>query len=191
MERRMTSCDLASRRSVYKLLDKTIRRLWQGPPPQECDIKALNEWAPMLRSESDPDGTEPAVWAQIYGGAVDLIKHDDNLNWQKFYHMLYLNAGLLTAFVFAIREGAVGPKFLFPILGIAFGILFDLTLQEGMRCLRAHKQKVVSMDHKLGINRDEGFLFLQNPYNHRDALEAGPLLFALGWTILLIVSFWI
>jgi hypothetical protein len=185
---RPTSCDLPHRRRIYKFLDKTIRRLWQGNPPEECAFNDLVHQAPLLKSDADIRGLDASVWNGIYGAAVDLIKHDDNLNWQKFYHMVYLNAGLIAAFVLTYRAETtvLAPRLVFPILGLIFSIVFDLTLQEGMRCLRSHRIKVEAMDKKIGI--EKGFLFYQNPYNHRDALEAGPLLLAVGWVTLFIAA---
>jgi len=185
-DRRPTACDIPERRPFYKWLDRVLSRLHLRHVPVECATHVLDRNAPKMQSEDDPKGLDARIWSQIYGAAIDLITHDDNLNWQKFYHLVYLNAGLFTAFVLSYSGKASAPRIIFPILGIVFGFLFDLTLQEGMRCLRAHRAKVEALDRKMG--KPEGFLFLQNSYNHRDALEIGPLLFVVGWVALSVIT---
>ena len=44
-----------------------------------------------------------------YEVAVDLYKHEDNLNWQKLNNLFYITAGLAAAMAFSLgKEGAGG-----------------------------------------------------------------------------------
>jgi hypothetical protein len=173
-----TASALLRRRPFYRLLDRKLEKVKLRYVPEECTLENIFHFMP-------PPDDVPEIWPTLYDRAVSLVAHDDTLNWQKFNNMVVLNAGLLTALGFSVQH----ERWLFYILcfaGMAFAILFDFTLQEGMRCLRSHKAKVDALDRKL-VN-DHSVLFLDNPWNHREALEIGPFAMFVMWLCMLVVG---
>ena len=179
----ITATDLDERRELYKKLDKWLKRgkLELRYIPLECAVENLDGFAPTIENQT--------VWATMYSEAASLIRHDDTLNWQKFHYMVLFNAALITGFGVAIQFEIIFLLFVFPLIGILFSWLFDLTLQEGMRCVRAHREKIKALDSK-ALGGGKHFMFMDNPWNHRDALEAGPLLLCCFWLLMLVVPFY-
>jgi hypothetical protein len=186
--RRPRASELPQRRRIYKALDKILIPIRVRHVPEECATYVIDSHTPTMRSDTEPNGVDPTVWANVYTATVELVKHDDALNWQKFYNMIYLHVGLFAAYYTLVSKDRLSAL-LCPVLGVVFSILFDLTLQEGMRCVRAHKAKVEALDRRLGS--EDGFIFLQNPWNHRDALEIGPLVFCFSWVVVAIQTIYL
>lgn len=176
-----TACDLPDRRRLYVFLDRLLT--WRGLPlrwvPNERRTRLLDEAAPDPKVATSGTDYE-AIWRLMYAEAALLVRHDDILNWNKFNNMILVNGALIAGFGAAVQFKVTALLYILPFLGFILSWLFDFTLQEGMRCLRVHKQKLTALERKVLINGQE-FLFLGNPYNHRDALESGPLLLALFW----------
>ncbi|WP_039938070.1 GNAT family N-acetyltransferase [Streptomyces himastatinicus] len=109
-----------------------------------------------------PDGLPRVVWVWRkpreailhvqYEVAVDLYKHEDNLNWQKLNNLFYITAGLAAAMAFSLgKEGAGGTlgKALAGVISvIGFGVSmgFSLMLRYGRQYLLARKEAVIELE---------------------------------------------
>lgn len=94
-----------------------------------------------------------------FAGGIQLITHEDKLNWGKFNNLLYATLGLLAAYGLLARElhpanatGASPPEIIITLLMIisAFGLVlstgFLITLRTGIRYLLGHKELIDSLE---------------------------------------------
>jgi hypothetical protein len=182
-----TAITLAFRRPIYKGLDKVLSSVGFRHVPGECPIANLD--GVLFALGRGNDDTHQRIWSTLYDQACALVRHDDSLNWQKFNNMVIFNGALLTCYGFSIQYRVSFLLSVLPLFGFLFSWLFDLTLQEGMRCVRAHKNRVEALERKaLGPTRH--FMFRANPWNHRDALEMSPLLLGIFWLVLFLLALW-
>jgi hypothetical protein len=128
-----------------------------------------------------------AVFDTMHDGIIELICHDDALNWQKFYNMAYVNLGLMAAYGLALDKNIIF-SLLLCIFGILSGWGFNLTLKEGMRCITAHRCKLDILESAFCVNEEKRFVFAGNVPNRREALKYGPYVCIAFWVILFIVT---
>lgn len=167
----------------YRFLDLVLSRVHFRHLPTECRMDDLSHVPPF------PQKTDsPTAWQSLYDNAIRLAMHDDLLNWQKYHYMIVLNLGMMTAYGVLYSTARFAGYIIIPIFGLIFAVLFDRTLQEGMRCLRSHRQKIRALDGKLFSQPTREFMFSTNPYNQRDALELGPLFLFAMWFLVLLFS---
>jgi hypothetical protein len=177
-------CDDPRRRSFYKWLDKFLSFFKLRYTPAECSRQVLDRFVPFGGNISENRKNDQSkLWLAMYQEAGHLIRHDDLLNWNKFNNLIVLNGAILTGFGASQQFGVIALLYILPIFGVILSWLFDFTLQEGMRCLRAHREKIRSLERVILSDQDSDrqFLFADNAFNHRDALELTPLLFTLFW----------
>lgn len=160
--------------------------------------------------ECTADGPYQLIVAKLEAG-VALVCHEDSLNWSKFNHMLYSNAGLIALFgAIAGSSGALSSlnwAFL-PIvagLGSLVSYLFFVTLRAGICCLENHKEIVKAMDRMLadvegqtlaGVTSPEiqieqmklGAVSLGKRGPSRILLFQGPVIFMLLWAVTFMIT---
>jgi hypothetical protein len=98
---------------------------------------------------------------------------------------------ILTGFVLSFngQPSSISGKMarlLLSLTGIAVSLIADRTFQEGLRCLRGHRRKLMKLEEK-GINNSD-FLFGNSPFNQRDGLEMGPAIIFIISLLMLIIS---
>lgn len=90
--------------------------------------------------------------------ASSLYLHEDQLNWQKLHHLLYVNVGLGAVAGFALENGAgpvavLGSEAVFVLLGV-IGILvalaFGTALWFGTLYLQNRKAALAALEAHLG-----------------------------------------
>ena len=137
--------------------------------------------------------------------AASLYLHEDQLNWQKLHHLLYINVGLgaVTGFVLenGVRTvGGVGLNTVFLILGgigmlVAFA--FGVAIWFGTLYLQNRKAALAALEEHLGAHGGEAIVNLPahlqviNPRFARVSptvwvLRLFPVLLALLWAALLL-----
>ncbi|MEE4543074.1 GNAT family N-acetyltransferase [Streptomyces sp. V4-01] len=103
---------------------------------------------------------EPILHAQ-YQVAVDLYKHEDNLNWQKLNNFFYITAGLAAATAFFLgKEGAGGTlgkglSIIVAIIGVGVSLGFSLMLRFGRQYLLARKEAVIELEEYMAWHGGE------------------------------------
>lgn len=178
-----TAACISDRWIVYRFLDWLLSRIYFRHLPSECCIDEYSHVPPFPQASD-----KPTAWQSLYDNAIRLAMHDDQLNWQKYHYMIVLNLGMMTAYGVLYSTGRFAGYIIIPVFGLIFAFLFDRTLQEGMRCLRSHRQKIKALDSKLFTQPNREFMFSTNPYNQRDALELGPLFLFAMWFLVLLFS---
>jgi len=158
---------------------------------------------PVQRRNVDDDRVDILIH-QFYV-AASLYLHEDQLNWQKLHHLLYINVGLgaVTGFVLENgvgRVGGVGLDTVFLILG-GIGILvafaFGVAIWFGTLYLQNRKAALVALEQDLGTHGGEAVVNLPahlQAINPRFAwvsptvwvLRLFPVLLALLWAGLLL-----
>lgn len=113
-----------------------------------------------------PDGRLRVVWVwrkpresmlqTQYGIAVDLYKHEDNVNWNKLTNFLYITAGLAATLAFALGKDGVqserltqGIAVIITVIGFASALAFAIMLRFGRRYLQARKSSVVELEEHM------------------------------------------
>ena len=155
--------------------------------PGKCTTEGLPPHTPGVTPLEESEKIE-LLKAQ-YSGAVQLVAHDDVLNWQKFYNMVYVNLGLLAAYGLVLQASQPNRLFLavVALAGVLTGLGFRFTLKEGVNCLKQHKEKVDWLDEVFSeyYNRPRSrFLFHNNRQNRRELLWCGPILTIGLWVFL-------
>jgi predicted GNAT superfamily acetyltransferase len=118
-----------------------------------------------------PDGMRRVVWVwrkpreailhAQYQVAVDLYKHEDNLNWQKLNNFFYITAGLAAATAFFLgKEGAGGTlgkglSIIIAIIGVGVSLGFSLMLRFGRQYLLARKEAVIELEEYMAWHGGE------------------------------------
>lgn len=146
-----------------------------------CDIEKVKPLPALLEEHRE-------LMRTIYDCGVKLIIHDDALNWQKFYNMAYVNLALIAAYSFGADKKIWPYLTLICIFGIAAGILFRLTLREGIRCVEAHRCKIDLLEALFCVNAEKRFLFGGTVKNRREALRFGPMWSIIFWFTVLVIT---
>ncbi|MFI0777879.1 GNAT family N-acetyltransferase [Streptomyces sp. NPDC021212] len=118
-----------------------------------------------------PDGLPRVVWVwrkpreailhTQYGTAVDLYKHEDNLNWQKLNNFFYITAGIAAAIAFCLgKEGAGGTlgtalAAILAIIGFGVSLGFAAMLRFGRQYLLARKEAVIELEEYMAWHGGE------------------------------------
>jgi len=118
-----------------------------------------------------PDGLPRVVWVwrkpreailhAQYQIAVDLYKHEDNLNWQKLNNFFYITAGLAAATAFFLgKEGAGGTlgkvlAVIISIIGFGVSLGFSQMLRFGRQYLLARKEAVIELEEYMAWHGGE------------------------------------
>lgn len=178
-----TAAAIQDRSLLFRFLDIVLGFCRFRHVPPECAPDDL-EIVPQFSL----DPTKPNAWPIVFENAVKLVIHDDTLNWQKLHVNTGFHIGLLTAFGLSLKIQFLPLAIALAFAGLVFAWLFDRTMQEGMRCVRAHKERVRALERRLFSEANTEFMFRRNPFNQRDALELEPLILFACWTVLLLVS---
>jgi hypothetical protein len=150
-------------------------------------------------------GTATVIAARINAG-VQLVMHEDRLNWQKLYNLVYIELGLLAAYLLIAqadtREGlgqaAENAHSIIGLLGIAFGWGFCLTLWSGVSCLSCHKSVItgsdkalIGIEHLLRDNLELGAGNENEPPSTIFYAKQGPTRVLIRWTPILFIGMWV
>jgi hypothetical protein len=130
-------------------------------------------------------------WKAYFTEICNLIRHDDILNWQKFHYVMVIFGVIISAFVLSFNGQASETfgqmaRILLSLTGIAISIVADRTFQEGLRCLRGHRRKLLKLEER-GLTGST-YLFGTCPFNQRDGLELGPAIMFLISTGMLLIA---
>lgn len=140
-----------------------------------------------------------------YAIAVDLYKHEDNLNWNKLYNLFYVTGALLLILSFISKSIETFPTDIYPsmlgvisVVGVLISLSFTIVIWSGVIYLSARKKKVVEIEQKLkdiggisivgdvNVSQREQRIFNVSPTTI--ILKFIPFVFAFGWFILLCYS---
>lgn len=100
----------------------------------------------------------PKTFVEQYKIAVELYKHEDNLNWTKLSHLFYINAGLATIIGFIIEYSKPGklateyPYFLIgmvSLIGVIVSVAFGMALWFGIKYMHNRKDAVIAIEEIL------------------------------------------
>lgn len=91
-----------------------------------------------------------------FAQALDLYKHEDNLNWSKINHLLYINTGLLGiyGFLFDKQNLLSGEKLswmisFIPIMGIVISVSFGIAIFAGISYLKQRKEQAALIETEI------------------------------------------
>ncbi|MEM1110253.1 MAG: hypothetical protein AAGH99_16330 [Planctomycetota bacterium] len=170
-----------------------------------ADLARESNWAGV---ETIDEGAAQILAAKLVA-AVELIKHEDALNWHKFYNFVYVNLSLAAGYGFVLLNEShlsllqrasllIGVN----VLGGLATLGFLLTLWSGMSCLRGHKEAVLAIDRAIaGIEHcvrrgglrlssaAPGSVFLGKEGPTRIMLRLGPFLALVVWGIVGYVTY--
>ena len=101
----------------------------------------------------------PQTLAEQYGTAVDLYKHEDNLNWTKLNHLFYINAGLWTILGFIAQSNGtesgtlpINPHLLMvtvSVIGMIVCAALGVALWFGIKYMHNRKDAVTRIEERL------------------------------------------
>lgn len=118
-----------------------------------------------------------------YKVAVDLYKHEDLLNWQKFNNLIYVNTALV-GFVAFFQVGF--PKIVatvLPLFGLLVSVCFLVCIRAGITYLQARKEAAIAIEKQIHEKTnlrvvDVDYPILRNSPTTR-TLTLFPILFCL------------
>ncbi|WEK55887.1 MAG: GNAT family N-acetyltransferase [Candidatus Cohnella colombiensis] len=95
---------------------------------------------------------DPSIILQQYEVAMELYKHEDQLNWSKINHLLYVTGGLFA--VVSFLSNVISPEdtfFLYFLsvisgVGILASYMFNIAISNGVIYLQRRKQSVVDIE---------------------------------------------
>jgi hypothetical protein len=124
-----------------------------------------------------------------YRIAVDLYKHEDLLNWQKFHNLIYVNTALIGMMgVWELIPSDI-PRILtisLPVLGIIVSLCFFVTARAGVKYLQARKGTVAAIDEQIKNTTNQTVITLDDP-----VLKTSPTTKVLTVLPLVLLLFWI
>jgi len=137
-----------------------------------------------------------------YQTAVELYKHEDNLNWRKLNNLFYITAGLLAVVGFFLEKGgdsfvqAVGVTTsqiirLVGATGILVCLAFEIALWYGVKYMQQRKAVVMELEEAL---RHLGGAYVVAPKQksgEENILRRSPTTFVLRLLPLLLLGVWI
>lgn len=142
-----------------------------------------------------------------YKVAVELYTHEDNLNWTKLNHLLYINAGLVTVMGFILK--ACGPDSPMPgsprlfigmvsLIGFIVSSALGIALWFGIKYMHSRKDRVVDVEEALVeyggrhivsagsvVSQPKGFL-KRSPTTLM--LRLVPIVLSLVWLVIFIAN---
>lgn len=169
-------------------------------PPNELSTQSNS--SSSIKPEQRAD-----ILKSQYAIAVDLYKHEDNLNWNKLYNLFYITGALLLILSFISKSIETFPNDIDPLMlevisavGVLISLSFAIVIRSGISYLFARKEKVVEIEHELedlggisivgGVDVDvsqrEQHILKVSPTTI--ILKIIPFAFAFGWFILLCYS---
>ena len=165
-----------------------------------------NELSTLLNSSFSIKPEQRAdILKSQYTIAVDLYKHEDNLNWNKLYNLFYVTLALLLILSSTSKSIETFPNDIshsmlgvISVVGILISLSFAIVIWSGVIYLSARKKKVVKIEQKLedlggisivggvGASQHEQHILKVSPTTI--ILKFIPFAFAFGWFILLCYS---
>lgn len=142
------------RRRAHLSLKRLLRyaRGTCGIDPVELEQYQREEHLPFAE---DREADIRTMFASKLSAGIELVKHEDSLNWSKFYNMAYVNMGLIGAFGLIFTRVAPQREFmlgLIALIGLTAALGFTMTLWSGLCCLDGHKEIVRNLDrHMAGV----------------------------------------
>ena len=141
-----------------------------------------------------------------YKIAIDLYKHEDNLNWRKLNHLFYVNAGLWAVIGFIIEHDFPNETFSIPfplftgmvsLIGLIVSVAFGIALWYGIEYMHSRKDVAAKIEDSLiqfGGKRIVS-LYAESKKRKRYLKESPttwmlrlvPILFSSIWFIVLLV----
>lgn len=131
-----------------------------------------------------------------YKIAVQLYRHEDELNWTKLNHLFYVNGGLLIMAGWCV-EAMKGPNQWNPSVAVPSGagvlvcLAFTISLWAGTAYLQHHKKRAVAIEEALGHHGGAPVLRPQGHERGRWLLEKSPTRWMLRSVPILILLFWL
>jgi predicted GNAT superfamily acetyltransferase len=212
----------AARQGVASRLYRHVLQQWNASPviaavvsqPENLASVAFHRGMgfELLTETTPPDGMARTVWiwrphregmihAQ-YQVAVDLYKHEDNLNWNKLNNFFYITAALAAAASFAFNSGENNHRFsdrlalVIAVIGFASSLAFAAMLLWGRRYLLDRKDAVARMERYIVWHGGQRVVGREPSGPAKDGLRQSPtglimilLPFFVGlcWVALLVV----
>ena len=128
-----------------------------------------------------------------YRIAVDLYKHEDLLNWQKFHNLVYINTALIGIMGAWELISSKSPWILvvsLPVLGIIVSLCFLVAARAGVKYLHARKQSVAAIDKQIKSKTNQTVINLGDPglvtSPTTKVLTVLPVVLLLFWIIFLV-----
>ena len=155
-------------------------------------------------SSAEPTKYNPDILKSQYAIAIDLYKHEDNLNWKKLYNLLYVSGALL--FTLGFVSGSIGtfPNDINPsilgiisLVGALISLSFTITIWYGVTYLLRRKEKVKEIEQELKVFGGISIVGDDDSQHKQDIFDVSPttiilrvipILFTLGWFLLLCYS---
>lgn len=167
-------------------------------PPNELSTQSYS--SSSIKPEQRAD-----ILKSQYAIAVDLYKHEDNLNWNKLYNLFYVTLALLLILSSTSKSIETFPNDIDPLMlevisavGVLISLSFAIVIWSGVIYLSARKKKVVEIEQELeniggisivggvGASQHEQHILKVSPTTI--ILKFIPFAFAFGWFILLCYS---
>lgn len=169
-------------------------------PPNELSTQSNS--SSSIKPEQRAD-----ILKSQYAIAVDLYKHEDNLNWNKLYNLFYVTGALLLILSFISKSIKTFPNDINPLMlgvisavGVLISLSFAIVIWSGVIYFSARKKKVVEIEQKLenigglsiigdvdvDVSQREQCILKVSPTTI--ILKFIPFAFAFGWFILLYYS---
>jgi len=135
-----------------------------------------------------------AMMLEQYRIAVDLYKHEDLLNWQKFNNLIYVNSGIVGMMgIWKLISEKNPPLILavsLPFLGIIVSLCFFVAIRAGVKYLQVRKAAVVAIDDQIKIKTNQTVVYLDDPVLVKSptgrVLTVLPIILVFFWLILLV-----
>ena len=167
----------------------------QQPPSKEPSNK-------LKSSSAEPTKNDPAILKSQYEIAVDLYKHEDELNWKKLYNLFYVTGALLFILGFISESIKTFPNdidpsilFIISLAGVLISLSFAIAIWFGVTYLMARKAKVIEIEQKLqasggilivgdiGKSQPQEDILRKSPTTY--ILKFIPIAVTIGWFLLL------
>lgn len=104
-----------------------------------------------------------------YEIAIDLYKHEDQLNWSKINHLFYVTSGilLLVSLAYSNFEGISLNQVmsLISTLGILSSVMFSIALRSGIIYMQERKKAVIEIEQKIISNK--GVKVISSDFIHK------------------------
>ena len=163
------------------------------------------ESSPEVMNRATPP---PTTILEQYKIAVELYKHEDNLNWTKLNHLFYINAGLWAVVGFIIQfggaeNGSLPINFRFfmvmvSLIGMIISGALGVALWFGVRYMHNRKRAVILIEETLvhhggeyivspssGAPEERGILG-RSPTTW--VLKSVPIVFFIVWLVVLCIN---
>lgn len=133
-----------------------------------------------------------------YKIAVELYRHEDDLNWRKLNHLFYSNAGLWAVVGFVLQSGAssvssaVSPRCLVGVVsavGSIMSMAFGIAIWYGIRYMHSRKDAVSSIERILVEHG--GQYVVSSPGEKEAFLRVSPTMWMLRSAPILLFMVWI